>query len=279
MSISSLMTATLPQSSNFHHHNHHSYTSDLGSYAPNHSLPNVSSRLAQSHSFPNTTPSLPRKSVTLSSSRQLPPPKNMPTPHSNPPLQYTMKRERERDGPNWDEFYKNGPPKEIIVIDDDSPEPTQKRKENNPSGTTRALDSGVHEPVAKKRRTANQAAYERTDYGTYSNARTYSLGDSGSNTRSTDRTSLQTTAPTSLGSHSSHGNNGGGYIEDGTVGQKRKRVTRGQVAVEKKQKEIKAIDVYHPPPKPPIKAKDVHVPAIRDVRKFRSSSNALLTCW
>ena len=62
----------------------------------------------------------------------------------------------------------------------------------------------------------------------------------------------------------------GAYVEDGTVGQKRKRVTRKQTADEKKRKEIEtngdAYTSYVPPPKPPIKAKEVHVPPVRDVR-------------
>lgn len=62
----------------------------------------------------------------------------------------------------------------------------------------------------------------------------------------------------------------GAYVDDGMVGQKRKRVTRQQTADEKKRKEIEtngdAYSSYVPPPKPPIKAKEVHVPPVRDVR-------------
>lgn len=264
MSISSLMTATVPQSPHFGHQSHHNYSSNLGSYVANHSLPNGPTRLAPSHSFPDNTPSVARNSVTSSSSRQLPRPKNMPPSQPNSALQ-SSSRKREREGPDWDDFYKNGPPKEIIVIDDDSPDPPLGKMENDRVTIARAPDRGRTRPVAKKRRTANQDIYDRNDLPAYSNARTYSLGDSQSNTRSTDRTSLHTTAPTSLGSHSSHGNSGP-YMEEGVVGQKRKRMTRGQIAVEKKQKEAAAIEVYHPPPKPPIKAKDVHVPMVRDVR-------------
>lgn len=191
----------------------------------------------------------------------------MTTSQSTSALQGSGKRERR---PDWHEFYKNGPPKEIIVIDDDSPEPPS-RKENErvpqqqqPQATARGA-----EHANKKRRTGQTTAYDAArDQQAFSHARTYSNGNSGSNTISTDRTtSLQTTAPTSLGSHSSHGTSGA-YIEDGVVGQKRKRVTRQQIADEKKRKEIEVVgdaySAYVPPPKPPIKARDVHVPSIKD---------------
>lgn len=191
----------------------------------------------------------------------------MTTSQSTSALQGSKKRERR---PDWHEFYKNGPPKEIIVIDDDSPHPPS-RKENErapqqpqPQATARGA-----EHANKKRRTGQTTAYDAArDQQAFSHARTYSNGNSGSNTISTDRTtSLQTTAPTSLGSHSSHGTSGA-HAEDSVVGQKRKRVTRQQIADEKKRKEIEVVgdaySAYVPPPKPPIKARDVHVPSIKD---------------
>ncbi|KAL9129298.1 MAG: hypothetical protein Q9217_002208 [Psora testacea] len=190
----------------------------------------------------------------------------MPASHSTSQLQYGNTRKRER-GPDWDEFYKNGPPKEIIVIDDDSPPPVTKRRETSRMDNTSQVRADAEHPVAKKRRTTQTSAYDsiRDYHGSYSNARTYSPVNSASNTISTDRTtSLQTTAPTSLGSHTSHGSNGAVYMDDVGAGQKRKRVTRQQIADEKRRKDANAVDVYVPPPKPPIKAKDVHVPTLRD---------------
>ena len=183
-------------------------------------------------------------------------------------MQGSRKRERR---PDWHEFYKNGPPKEIIVIDDDSPPPPKRVENERVNHTTRTV---VREPehATKKRRTGQKAVYEPVQYQqpSYSNPRTTHDEGTGSTTISTDRTtSLQTTAPTSLGSHTSHGSMGA-YVDDGVVGQKRKRVTRQQTADEKKRKEIEtngdAYSSYVPPPKPPIKAKDVHVPPVRDVR-------------
>jgi dual-specificity kinase len=60
------------------------------------------------------------------------------------------------------------------------------------------------------------------------------------------------------------------YYEEAAVGQKRKRVvTRKSARDEQKRRELEiagdAYSSYIPPPKPPIKAKDVTVPVIRDV--------------
>lgn len=200
----------------------------------------------------------------------------MPSSQSTSAAQQASKK-RERQ-PDWEEFYKNGPPKEIIVIDDDSPAPPPRRNENerfNHSSRT-LIRGGAPEHANKKRRTGQAPVLDPIKYqqASYSNAR--SDLDTGSNTISTDRTtSLQTTAPTSLGSHTSNGSRGA-YVEEAVVGQKRKRVTRQQTAEEKKRKEIEVVgdaySSYVPPPKPPIKAKDVHVPPVKDVRPMRPST-------
>ena len=273
------MNPTHPPHSPLYGH-HTAYNTTSGSYATNHSLPTSSSRLAPSYSFPNNTPaSIPRTSAS-SNPRQATQSSTMPTSQSTSALQGSRKRERR---PDWHEFYKNGPPKEIIVIDDDSPPPMPTKKENTRVNHPMKQETSRGEDhTNKKRRTGQTSAYDAaTDQQiSYSHARTYSNGNSVSNTISTDRTtSLQTTAPTSLGSHTSHGSTSAyadtsAYVDDRRVGQKRKRVTRQQIADEKKRKEIQVVgdaySAYVPPPKPPIKARDVHVPLIKDVRIFQS---------
>ena len=142
-----------------------------------------------------------------------------------------------------------------------------------PNHTSRTVvrNDSFEQHAAKKRRTAQGNAYQQDQHHqpAYSFHSRSHEGSSGANTVSTDRTtSLQTTAPTSLGSHTSQGS-AGVYLDDGVVGQKRKRITRQAVADEKKRKDIEIIGEayasYVPPPKPPIKAKDVHVPSIKDV--------------
>ena len=265
------MTATLPPH-NPHFGHHSPYSSHTGAYAANNSIPTGSSRLAPSYSFPSNAPaSIPRQSAT-SASIQPPHPNTMTGPHSSSNLRPSRKRDH---GPDWDEFYKNGLPKEVIVIDDDSPPPPKRKDNTRVDPSKQAMARGT-EHTSKKRRTGQGAAYDaaRDQQASYSHARTYSNANSASDTISTDRTtSLQTTAPTSLGSHTSHGSTST-YLDDGQVGQKRKRVTRQQIADERRRKEIEvqgdAYSAYVPPPKPPIKAKDVHVPSIREVRRSLS---------
>lgn len=266
MSIPSTIAATLPPHNPHyrysHHQTYHHATGLYGSSSGNDSTVNPSTRFAPSHnSFASSTPITAARNSTNSSASRQPPSATMPISQSTSTLQGSNKRDRR---PDWHEFYKNGPPKEIIIIDDDSPPPPQRTANERANHTTRTViraDANVH--ANKKRKTGQLSTLEHANH--YSNLR--SDGDTGSNTISTDRTtSLQTTAPTSLGS--SHGS-AGAFAEDAVVGQKRKRVTRQQTADEKKRKEIEARDAYSsyvPPPKPPIKAKDVHVPPVKDVR-------------
>lgn len=269
MSIPSTITATLPPPHNQHYGgpNHQPYAGSAGFYVANNSLFG-GSRLAPAYNifpFQSNTPTSATRNSTISSSSRQPQIDTMTTPQSSTAAQLSKRR------PDWHEFYKNGPPKEIIVIDDDSPPPPNRNENervNNLSRTfTRGADSTEH--ANKKRRTGQALVSEPARYqpALYANAR--GPADTKSGSISTDRTtSLQNTAPTSLESHASHGTSGS-YIENGMVGQKRKRVTRQQTAEEKKRKEIEVVgdaySSYVPPPKPPIKAKDVHVPSVKDV--------------
>jgi len=161
--------------------------------------------------------------------------------------------------PDWNEFYKNGVPAEIIVIDDDTPPPSGPRRHNAYTAQhteKRQRTGNAYDPVYSQA----QATYSATQTPYYENS------------ASTDRTTSAyvTTAPTSLGSTTSTGT----YLpplEDGTVGQKRKR-TRAQIAEDAgpaKRREVERLTpphlVYVPPEKPIIKAKEVHVEVIRDV--------------
>lgn len=176
--------------------------------------------------------------------------------------------------PDWTEFYKNGLPKEVIVIDD-SPGPESNGAAPSAHTSVARAPPAVPQPAGKRRRTGIETAYDLGHYDRPSfsiNPQQY--GDNSSASLSTDRTtSLHTTAPTSLGSQGSSGAPNAVYYEDATVGQKRKRVaTRKSTRDEQKRRELEttgdAFLSYVPPPKPPIKAKDVHVPVVRDVSVF-----------
>lgn len=193
---------------------------------------------------------------------------------------------RSRRKPNWAEFYKNGVPKEIIYIDDDDDDDDDHGSANHqqqasaswrlqsglpPTATALGLNQNATVPLAhtsKRRRTGLESAFERpyVDHPSYSHL----YGEDSSNaSRSTDRTtSLNTSAHTSI-----HSTNPAPY-QDQLAGQKRKRVyTRGSARDEQKRRELDAF-AYVPPPNPPIKAKDVTVPIVREV-----SFTAFIICF
>jgi len=262
MSTPSTATATLAHPQFYSHHQ--SYQPPLSNLQ---TLVNGASRLSGGH--------LNGFNTANSSSSDLHRPASANTRHANqlPPLRNTdssadmaqSSRKKDRK-PNWDEFYKNGVPEEIIVIDDDSPPP-----QSNKIGTSVA--DGAGKATEQKRKPVNSAADERSlQKPSYSTTQTPYYDNSSSNqTASTDRTTsaynTTTTAATSLGSQASNGTYQA--YEDATVGQKRKR-TRAAADDSKatKRREIQHASPYtdyRPPPRPPIKAKEVYVPVVPDV--------------
>ena len=203
------------------------------------------------------------------------------------------KRRRSRE-PDWDNFYRNGLPKEIIIIDD-TPEPERPTaavgvsppktvsthgQQSVAIGSSNA--SALH--VAKKRKRDDEHAhYDPVHHSgghhavaSHTNTPHQHVTPSKS-TVSSDRTNSakHTTAATSLGSLSSNGQ----YDVQAQPGQKRKRTTRQQVANEAKRREAAtadAFDSYRPPPYPPKKAADVHVKVIPEVSCIFLPSPALL---
>ena len=233
-------------------------------HAPSESNLNATARRVQG--LPTAHPSLasvPHRTVDTVAKPE--PPSQIPAPSQQP----DMASRRQPKPPDWSEFYKNGVPSEIIVIDDDSPVPPQTTA--NKRTAAQAAQAEARERLPKKRRTGPTASKQQV---AYSNADTSAYADSGTGTISTDRTtSLQTTAPTSLGSNGSGGI--GTYQEAVAVGQKRKRVTRQTTAAdEKKRKDAtahSALDSYYPPPQPPIKSGALHVREYKDVSLLDSS--------
>lgn len=173
-----------------------------------------------------------------------------------------------RKQPDWNEFYKNGVPKEIIVIDDDSPEPERAARQQRQEATSYQSNAG------RKRKVDQGYDIEYTDSPTYS-THPAKFASSSASYHSGDRTtSLQTvTAPTSLESYGS--NTASNSYEDVRVGQKRKRVqpqkeTRAQAKRKQQEAIPDAFLDYVPPPKPLKKAADVHVPVMRDTEKHKN---------
>ena len=234
-------------------------------------------RLQNSHysgyaSTHNSTPDLRRAAAgTPRSLQQSTPAQNSTQPLSD--MEHPAKRDRKID---WNDFYKNGPPKEVIVIDDDESPPPQSRQSDStmnlrhqPAAGPSANRSVRH--ADKKRKTAASAVYDPVYNKHYSATQTPHHDESGSTSISTDRTtSAYNTAATSLASQAS---NGAWPIaaDQEVVGQKRKRQTTRKTAADNKKREVELLkDPYNTyirgaPPNPPVKAQDVRVPIVSPV--------------
>lgn len=197
-----------------------------------------------------------------------------PPTQSRAEPQPPRKRRRSRE-PDWKSFYKNGLPKEIIVIDD-TPEPEQPHAaaaaaQALTNGRQHVAPNGAPGSSAKKRKRDD----EPTPYDPVHHSAAVGSHTPSKSTVASDRTNsaIHTTAATSLGSLSSNGQ----YEYDSPSSQKRKRTTRQQLANEARRREAAintdALAHYRPPPYPPKKARDVHIKVISDV----SSSHLLFT--
>lgn len=260
MSTPSTATATLPPHHQYYPH-HQSWQPQVSQHV------NGSSRLTNSH-YNNQYPSQDLRRTATVNARQPQPAESYPTHYTADQQQLSnMPSRRRGHKPDWNEFYKNGIPKEVIVIDDDSPEPQASR-----AVAAEAADRHAD----KKRKTATSTAYDPVYHQntSYSTTETPIYAETPSNhTISTDRTAsaLHTTASTSLGSTISNGAYAA-QLEDGVVGQKRKRTTRRTTLDEAKEAKRRETEqqqehwtTYIPPKQPPIKAKDVYVKVVSDV--------------
>lgn len=206
--------------------------------------------------------------------------------------QHTRKRRRSRE-PDWNLFYKNGLPKEIIVIDDDTPEPGPSVVTTSSSATLAAPttlpntyahvqptdavnDPSTHHQAKRRRRDDEPVYFDPVHHSQLTASQTttpYQIASPSQSAGSSDRTAsaINTTAPTSLGSLSSNSQ----YDYEVQPGQKRKRTTRQQIAIEARRREagalVDALTCYKPPPHPPKKASDVSVKVITDVRPSHPS--------
>ncbi|PMD36643.1 kinase-like protein [Hyaloscypha variabilis F] len=276
-----------PHHPNYGYSHHQNYQSN-GGYRANNTLLNGGSRLGAPYNFPTPSsngtssnsvgvadPSRTSQNAAHSSSIHETKPSAMPISSSasaSRPNPKKRQRSREPREPDWHKFYKNGLPKEVIVIDDSpTPEPSASILSNT-QATRSVAGEGSRHAAKKRRRDDVGAAYDPVYHLEPSHSLNQSpeYKDSSGSTISTDRTTsaIHTTAATSLGSHSSNGQSGYEAAEV-QPGQKRKRTnTRLQLANEARQKQLEtngdAFTSYKPPPRPPIKAPDVQVKQVAD---------------
>lgn len=176
--------------------------------------------------------------------------------------QPSRKRRRSRE-PDWHKFYRNGLPKEIIVIDD-SPEPeaNTSRKIANPDPPP------TSQMAAKRRRRDENGTGYHVQYLASQTSTPHQQYTPNGSTLSSDRTNsaLHTTAPTSLSSN--------GQYDEQPAPVKRKRTTRQQTANEAKRRDVDGLGgqflTYKPPPFPPKKVNEVPVRVIKDVSVHQS---------
>ena len=265
MSTPSTATATLPPHHQYYSH-HHAYQPSL-SNAP---IANGTARIGNTvyNGYANAASNSDLRR-TAQGQRQ---------PQQLPPIASDMSdssaRAAKRRGPDWNEFYRNGLPKEVIVIDDDEDEndhddePARGPQSQVP---TRTATNASTRHTDKKRKTAAATAYDpvyNQHTTSYSTTQT-PYYDSPNHSTPADRTNSahKTTAGTSIGSSNGHHLS---PLDNSIIGQKRKR-TRAAVQDEAKEAKRRELDdqdpfaLYQPPPNPVIKAKEVYVSVVADV--------------
>ncbi|KAK1756272.1 kinase-like domain-containing protein [Echria macrotheca] len=292
MSTPTTATATLPHYSHFpySHHQHQAYpqanTSSYRTTNPSRlglPSPPLYSSSSSAHSAVHGVAVSTAARALLQETVTLPPLENhystMPAVTQAQTVaepRASARRRRRSSRPDWNNFYRNGLPKEIIIIDD-TPEPeTQAEPERQAASvasatwtTTTTRTNGNHgssnesssHHAAKRRRRDDEGSHYDPVYNNIVGSHTQTPTKS---TASSDRTNsaIHTTAATSLGSLSANGQ----YENDVQPGQKRKRATRQQVANEARRREAvaDAYASYQRPPHPPRKAEEVHVRVISD---------------
>lgn len=283
MSTPSTATATLtPFRPHQPHLSHHSLYTPIPSFRPANALIPSGHRVVCPPPLGSSAPSSggqynsngPKISSSSSSSRPLESPTLPPgvhlIPYNNMTTQTTAadrpstrKRRRSRE-PDWISFYKNGLPKEVIVIDD-TPEAESQPGTTAASYTIDASNASSNLHTAKRRKRDDAPThYDPVHHNKYTGSQTntpYQNVTPSQSAASSDRTTsaINTTAPTSLGSLSSNSQ----YDYEAQLGQKRKRTTRQQVRREAGA--LDALSAYRPPPHPLKKAGDVPVRVIPDV--------------
>lgn len=246
------------------------YPSNPRQYPANSTLP-APTRITTSYQSVPSTNKYSRHQQSPASNKQ---PSYAPSLAGSQSVTGMSENSRNKKPPNWNEFYKNGVPKEIIVIDDSPPPDANSRHPRQ--------ENAVHSNNTSRKRKVDQGyEVEYTDSPTYSTNHANFGTSSSASVHSVDRTASQqtVTAPTSLESYGS--NTASNSYEDVRAGQKRKRAqpqkeTRAQTKRKQQDSVSDPYLDYIPPAKPLRKAGEVHVPIIRDVSGFVPIGDGIL---
>lgn len=186
-------------------------------------------------------------------------------------------QKNKRKHPDWDAFFGNGVPREIITIADDSPPPSTSNKIAKTSAYTDAQPTvaGASAGHIDKRRRVDPAARYEPSYQsstTVNRQRPWEedsdLSHSASRGRSS-ATNAYSTGQTSLSASS--GSQQRVRLDNTQAGQKRKRVQdrspdgSSDVEIVKRTIVQDQWGEYVPPARPPIKAKEIYVKPVTEV--------------
>lgn len=187
-----------------------------------------------------------------------------------PPIQQTSRGtgRRPKRPVDWEKFFGNRAPSEIIVIDDSpEPQPNIVKKRGAAAMTMQQQQTSSNRYSDKKRKTGlhYDPVYPSHEApSVMGNGYGSPTVTAASSTAGRNSSALISTAPTSAGTSGIAGPST--FTHPATNGAKRQRMTRSTAAAAMAAATGDAFALYHPPPKPPIKAKDVYVQQIPDVR-------------
>ena len=271
-----------PQTATALHHHHfypptHQYPDyslpSSTDYRPNgttHNGPYNSNSVAN-----NDSPNLRHASTATYATKQ---------PSTNASITYSAKNSpempppanRRRRPPNWDNYFQNGVPKEIITISD-TPEPeTRAAKHATTYADAQPTVAGASSHADKRRRVDATAHKEPTYQPSNGVNRRRPWEDDSELSNSADSrgrsaaTNSYSTGQTSLSAGS--GTQQRARIDNTQIGQKRKRPARDRSSEGSSEVEVVSKTTaqdqwgpYIPPARPPIKAKEIYVKPIHEV--------------
>lgn len=214
------------------------------------------------HPAPNdSSPSLPAPNLNGDQSKSRRPVNGSVTKQEDSPaMASSSSASRRGQKTDWHAFYGGKNPKEIIVIDDTPPTESPPRKtlpEHSRHQDKKRRTDGAYDPVHHASSTGHANGASKPE----ASASSSSLARTTSGQYSTGATSLTSASSATAGRYQK--------VDDSKAGQKRKRPAGADEAGSPEfevvaQNQNNAWSNYVPPPRPPVKAKEVKVNVVRD---------------